>query len=53
MSATDTHSDDAHDHGLAHTASIPVLVGTGNDRSLLSLTVVHRDTSLRSASART
>lgn len=35
---TDQHHDDHHDHGLAHTASLKVLLGTGG--SLLFLTII-------------
>lgn len=35
---TDKHHDDHHDHGLAHTASLKVLLGTGG--SLLFLTLI-------------
>lgn len=38
MSAADSHHDDHHDHGLAHTASVKVLTATGG--ALLLLTIV-------------
>src|SRR5712672_3446893 len=39
--ATDAHAHDAHDdHGISHTASIKVLVGTGGTLLLLTLVTV-------------